>query len=162
MRKVVLGLLILFPILLTAQTELGPFLFMDGSKARNFTVDAVVGTGGLGLGLSAETPAPKFLQFLNFIPGYAMRYRLTGGDGVYGEATVLSRARYQPKRKYVGFVGLGPGVGLSFGKNFKVHPTVSVVLGADILLKKNYLFSVAVESAGMLTIGFGGHKNYGW
>jgi hypothetical protein len=160
MRRIALGLLILFPLLLTAQVELGPFLFMDNSKARNFTVDAVVGTGGLSLGLSAETPAPKFIEFLNFIPGYAMRYQLIYGGRIYGEATMIARARYQPERKYVGYIGLGPGLGLSFGKNFKVHPTVSVVLGADILLKDKYLLSVALKSVGILSIGFGVHKDY--
>jgi hypothetical protein len=161
MRKVALGLLILFPLLLTAQTELGPFRFMDNSEARNFTLDAVVGSGGLSLGLSAETSAPKFLEFLNFIPGYAMRYQLVYGGNIYGDATVISRARYQPRRKYIGYVGLGPGLGISTG-NFKIHPTVSVVVGADILLKDKYLLSVTLKSAGLLSIGFGIHKGYGF
>ncbi|MFC1583368.1 hypothetical protein ACFL4U_01670 [Candidatus Neomarinimicrobiota bacterium] len=161
MRRIALGLLILFPVLLTAQVELGPFLFMDKSKANNITLDAVVGSGGLGLGLSAEKPAPKFLEFLNFIPGYAMRYQVVYGGTIYGEATVIARVRYQPERKYVGYVGLGPGLGISTG-NFKIHPTVSVVFGADILLKDKYLLSVALKSVGILSIGFGVHKGYGF
>ncbi|UCH11560.1 MAG: hypothetical protein JSU61_06630 [Fidelibacterota bacterium] len=162
MRKVAVLAFCILPAVLTAQIELGPFKFLDGSPGYNITLDGVLGRGGLSLAVSAETPAPKFMQFLNFIPGYAMRYLVQVNDGIYGEATVLSRARYQPKRKIIGFVGLGPGLGISTGKKVRVEPTVSVVLGTDILIHEKYLISVAVRSRGLLTIGFGMHKKYGW
>ena len=163
MRKTTLLLLLLIPALACAQIELGPFVFLDKSKASNVTVDAVIGSGGLSGSVSAETPAPKALSFLDFIPGYATRYMVTiGGGGLYGEATVVSRARYQPKRKAVGFVGLGPGLGVSTKDAFKITPTVSVVVGIDYLINDKYLVSVAVRSVGLLTIGFGMHKGYGW
>ena len=117
----------------------------------------------MSLAVSAETPAPKFMQFLNFIPGYATRYLVqAGGGGIYGEAMVISRARYQPKRKIIAFAGLGPGLGVHTGKKVSVEPTVSVVLGTDILIHEKYLLSIAVRSHGLLTIGFGFHKRYGW
>ncbi|UCD38170.1 MAG: hypothetical protein JSW54_01410 [Fidelibacterota bacterium] len=162
MRKLAILIFLSLPVLLPAQIELGPFKFLDKSKGSNFTVDAVVHSGGLTAGVSAETPAPKFLKFLDFIPGYAIRYHLTIDDGIYGEATVLSRARYQPKRKFVGFIGLGPGLGVSGGKKTEITPTVSLVVGTDILISEKYLLSVAVRSVGELTIGFGLHKKYGW
>jgi len=163
MRKTTLLLLSLLPALAFCQIELGPFVFLDKSKAFNLTVDAVIGSGGLSVGVSAETPAPKALSFLDFIPGYATRYMVTiGGGGLYGEATVVSRARYQPKRKAVGFVGLGPGLGVSTKDGFKIAPTISVVVGLDYLINDKYLVSVAVRSVGLLTIGFGMHKGYGW
>ncbi|MBA7601184.1 hypothetical protein ES703_08251 [subsurface metagenome] len=162
MRKTTLILLLLIPALAFAQVELGPFVFLDKSKAYNVTVDAVIGSGGLSMGASAETPAPKALRFLDFIPGYATRYMVSIGDGLYGEATVVARARYQPKRKAIGFVGLGPGLGLATKKTLKIEPTVSVVLGIDYLINDKYLISVVVRSVGLLTIGFGLHKRYGW
>jgi len=162
MKKTPLLLLLLIPALAFAQDELGPFVFLDKSKAYNVTVDAVIGSGGLSIGASAETPAPKALSFLDFIPGYATRYMVTINGGLYGEATVIARARYQPKRKAIGFVGLGPGLGLATNKTVKIEPTVSIVLGIDYLINDKYLVSVVVRSVGLLTIGFGLHKGYGW
>ncbi|MFC1543533.1 hypothetical protein ACFL4K_03220 [Candidatus Neomarinimicrobiota bacterium] len=161
MKKVTL-LLIILPALLFAQTELGPFVFMDQSKAYNITLDAVIEGGGLAGSASAETAAPAALGFLNFIPGYATRYLFTVGDGVYCEAAVIARARYQPKRKSVGFIGLGPGLGVSTKHDLEFSPTVSVVLGMDYLINEKYVVSVVVRSVGMLNIGFGFHKSYGW
>lgn len=162
MKKTTLLLLLLIPALAFAQVELGPFVFLDKSKAYNVTVDAVIGSGGLSIGASAETPAPKALSFLDFIPGYATRYMVTIDGGLYGEATVIARARYQPKRKAIGFVGLGPGLGLATNKTVKIEPTVSIVLGIDYLINDKYLVSVVVRSVGLLTIGFGWHRRYGW
>jgi hypothetical protein len=165
MRKttLLLLLLLLIPALACAQIELGPFVFLDKNKASNVTVDAVIGSGGLSGSVSAETPAPGVLSFLDFIPGYATRYMVTiGGGGLYGEATVIARARYQPKRKAIGFLGLGPGLGVSIKDAFKITPTISVVVGLDYLINDKYLVSVVVRSVGLLTIGFGMHKGYGW
>ncbi len=164
MRKTTLLLLLLMiPALAFTQVELGSFVFLDKSKAYNVTVDAVIGSGGLSMGASAETPAPKALSFLDFIPGYATRYMVTIDGGLYGEATVIARARYQPKRKAIGFVGLGPGLGLATKKKtLKIEPTVSIVLGIDYLINDKYLISVVVRSVGLLTIDFGLHKRYGW
>ena len=161
MKKTTL-LLLLLPALLTAQTELGPFVFLDKSRASNITVDAVIGSGGLSGSLSAETPAPAALSFLDFIPGYATRYMILIDGSLYCEATVVARARYQPKRKAIGFLGLGPGLGVATKKTLKLEPTVSVVLGIDYLINDKYLVSVVVRSVGLLTIGFGLHKGYGW
>lgn len=162
MRKTTILLLSLLPVMAFGQIELGPFVFLDKSKASNITADAVLGAGGLSLGFSAETPAPKALQFLDFIPGYAIRYLVTIGDGMYGEATAVARARYRPKRKVIGFIGLGPGLGVATGKKREIEPTVSVVLGVDYLLNDKYLISVAARSVGLLTVGIGRHKKYGW
>ncbi len=162
MRKTTLLLLSLLPALAFGQIEMGPFVFLDKSKAFNLTVDAVIGSGGLSVGVSAETPAPKVFSFLDFIPGYATRYMVTIDGGLYSEATVVARARYQPKRKAIGFIGLGPGLGVATKKTLKIEPTVSVVLGIDYLIKDKYLVSVVVRSVGLLTIGFGLHKGYGW
>jgi hypothetical protein len=162
MRKVAVPIFCILSSVLTAQIELGPFKFLDKSPGYNITADAVLGRGGLSLAVSAETPAPKAVRFLDFIPGYATRYLVQAGDGIYGEATVIARARYQPKRKIIGFIGLGPGLGVSTGKKVRIDPTVSVVLGTDILIHEKYLVSVAVRSRGLLTVGFGVHKKYGW
>ncbi len=163
MRKTTLFLLLLIPALAFAQVELGSFVFLDKSEAYNVTIDAVIGSGGLSAGVSAETPAPKAFSFLDFIPGYATRYMVTIGDGsLYGEAAVVARARYQPRRTVIGFIGLGPGLGVATGKNVNITPTVSVVVGLDYLLHDKYLVSVVARSVGLLTISFGLHRRYGW
>ncbi len=159
MRPIKVLLLALLPVLTLGQTKLGSFTFLDGSRASNITLNFVLGGPGV-VGASAERAAPKALKFFDFIPGYAVRYFVTGGEGFYGEAAVISRARYEPKRKIIGFIGLGPG--LEVNKKLKVTPTVSVVLGMDYLFKDKYLLSIAVRSAGMLTVGLGFHKGYGW
>lgn len=159
MRLIKVLLLALLPVLALGQTKLGSFTFLDGSRASNITGN-IGWSGSIIFGGAAELAAPKALQFFDFIPGYAVRYFITGGDGFYGEAAVISRARYEPKRKVIGFIGLGPG--LNVNKKSKVKPTVSLVLGADFLLGEKYLLSLAMRSVGMLTVGLGFRKGYGW
>ena len=159
MRPIKVLLIALLPVLALGQTKLGPFTFLDGSRASNITLNFVLGGPGV-LGVSAERAAPEALQFFDFIPGYAVRYFMTGGDGFYGEAAVISRSRYEPRRKIIGFIGLGPG--LNVNNKLKITPTVSLVLGADFLLREKFLLSLAIRSAGMLTVGLGFHKGYGW
>ncbi len=159
MRPITVLLLALLPVLAPGQTKLGPFTFLDGSRASNIALNFVLGGPGV-VGGSAERAAPEALQFFDFIPGYAVQYFFTGGNGFYGEVAVISRARYEPKRKVIGFIGLGPG--LQVNRKLKVTPTVSVILGMDYLVKDKYLLSIAVRSAGKLTVGLGFHKGYGW
>lgn len=159
MRPMKLLLIALFPVLALGQTKLGPFTFLNDSQASNVVANLVLGEP-VSFGGSAERAAPGVLQFLDFIPGYATRYFITGADGFYGEIAAVSRARYEPKRNVIGFIGLGPG--LHVNAKLDIKPTVSVVLGADILIRDKVLISVAVRSAGMLTLGLGFHKGYGW
>ena len=159
MRPVKVLLIALLPVLALGQTQLGPFTFLDGSRASNITLNFVLGGPGL-LGVLAERAASEALKFFDFIPGYAVRYFMTGGNGFYGELAFISRARYEPRRKIIGFIGLGPGFNVN--KNLKVTPTVSLVLGADFLLREKFLLSLAIRSAGMLTVSLGFHKGYGW
>ena len=156
MRKSIFLVPLLLPILLLAQTELGPFTFMDQSRATVYSGEVVIGAGGLGLAASVEAPAPDFIQFLNFIPGLAARYFLAGGTSwLYVEGLVISRARFQPRPRIIGFVGLGPGIGLG-----RIGPTLSVVAGADFMVKDQYMITVTARSAGMLSVGFGRRRDY--
>ena len=162
MRKTTLILLLLIPALACAQIELGPFVFLDKSKASHVTFN--LGLGGpsaFAAGLAREAPAPRVLEFMNFIPGYAMKYTVayTYSGDLLVHASLITRARYQPRRKMIGVFGIGIGAKL-FGIEPKVYP--NLVLGVDYLLSDKYVLTAALESEGLLTIGFGMHKGYGW
>ncbi|MEE9161849.1 MAG: hypothetical protein V3U35_02660 [Candidatus Neomarinimicrobiota bacterium] len=145
--------------ILPAQTKLGPFEFLDHSEAAHFAVGAAVLGGPLALSLSAEVPAPRALQFFDFIPGYAVRYSAIAGDGLFLQGALITRARYQPNRKLVGVLGLG--LGLETGrKGPSVHP--GLVIGIDYLYSRRYVLSLAAGGLGKLTVGFGIHRGYGW
>jgi len=161
MRRLLL--LLILPAMAMGQIELGPFVFLDDSNARNMTLNINLGVDISG-GLSWERPAPEALKFFDFIPGYATRYFLAASaGGGYIDATVISRARYKPKRKIIGFVGLGPGLNVAVNKKaVEIKPTVSVVVGLDYLFSRKFLTHVSISSAGMLTLGIGSHKGYGW
>ena len=156
MIKSIFPAILLLPVLLVAQTELGPFTFMDEGSATVYSGEAVIGGGGLGLAASIEAPAPDFMQFLNFIPGLSARYFLGGGASwLYVEGLVISRARFQPRPRIIGFIGLGPGIGLG-----RVGPTLSVAAGADFMVKDKYMITITARSAGMLSVGFGRRRDY--
>ena len=155
MRKTTLLLLLLIPALAFAQVELGPFVFLDGSRAAHVTGN--LGLGG-AMGLAREAPAPKVLEFMNFVPGYAIKYTVAYTGDLLVHGSLITRARYQPRRKIIGVFGIG--IGAKIGKQFKPYP--NLVLGVDYLLNDKYLITAALESEGLLTIGFGLHKRYGW
>ncbi len=158
-HQLVWALLLLIPASGAAQVKLGPFTFLKNSKASVLTGNLVL--GGVGLyGVTAEIPPLGALSFFEFIPGYANRlFAVTDGSSIYGEVTIISRARYMPKRKVVGFIGLGPGLGIS-AKAF--DPTVSVILGVNYLLSDSFALTVDFRSVGLLTIGIGWHNGFGW
>ena len=158
MRKWLL-LMIALPLLAPAQTKLGPFTFLNDSRARNLTVNLAVGETLQGA-VSMEIPSLAPLAVFDFIPGYANRlFASTDGSSLYAEIMITTRARYRPQRKVIALMGLGPGLRIS-AKSFK--PTVSVILGIDYLLTGKYLLTADIRSAGMLTVGIGWHNGYGW
>ena len=158
-RNLGLAILVLIPTVATAQIKLGPFTFLEDSKASILAAGLVFG-GGVQAGITAEIPSLGPLTFFEFIPGYANRlFAASDGSSFYGEVAIISRARYMPKRKVVGLIGLGPGIKYS-GK--EIEPTVSVILGINYLLSDSYVLMLDVRSAGFLTIGIGWHNGFGW
>ena len=158
-HKLGLAMLVLIPAMGAAQVKLGPFTFLKDSQASLLTGNLVL--GGVGLyGVTAEIPPLGALSFFDFIPGYANRlFAASDGSLFYGEVAIISRARYMPKRKVVGLIGLGPGIKYS-GR--KIEPTVSIILGINYLLSDTYALSVDIRSAGLLTFGIGWHNGFGW
>ena len=158
MKKRIL-LTLLLPALMAAQTELGSFIFLDNSKAAHFTgLLGFSGSSEFTLGIAREAPAPKMLEFMNFIPGYAMKYTVAYSGDVLVHATLITRARYQPRRKIIGIFGIG--IGAEFGRGFTPYP--NLVLGVDYLLSDRCIVTAALEGGGLLTIGIGRHRDYGW
>lgn len=161
MKLTKLLIICLIPATAFSQIELGPFKFLDKSKAVAYTIEAALADGGFAPGLAIEKPAPELVEFLNFIPGYAARYFISGStSSIYVEGLVISRARYSPNRKIVGIIGMGPNASLD--KDLKFKPAISIVLGADYFVKDKYILSVMLKSPSMLTIGFGLRKGYRW
>ncbi|UCH63432.1 MAG: hypothetical protein JSU77_02975 [Fidelibacterota bacterium] len=159
MRKTSLILFSLMPAMALAQVELGSFVFLDGSRAAHITGNlGLGGSGAYAMGLSREAPAPKVLEFMNFVPGYAIKYTVAYTGDLLIHGSMITRARYQPRRKMIGVFGIG--IGAKIGKDFTPYP--NLVLGVDYLLNDKYIITAALESGGMLTIGFGLHKHYGW
>jgi len=161
MKKTTLLLLSILPLVAFGQIELGPFRFLDRGRATHVTGNLGLGSGGaLAVGFAREAPAPKFLEFMNFIPGYAVKYTLAYTGDLLLHGSLITRARYQPKRKLVGVFGIG--VGVRIDKKFSPYPYPNLVLGVDYLLNDKYIATIALEGGGLLTIGFGLHKGYGW
>ncbi len=159
MRKTAFLLTLMFPVIAFSQVELGPFRFMDGSRATHLTGNLGLGSGGpLAVGFAREAPAPEFLEFMNFVPGYATRLTVAYTGDLLLHGSLITRARYMPKRKVVGVFGIG--VGLSIGKEFKPYP--NMLLGMDYLINDKYVLTVSLEGGGLLTVGLGLHKGYGW
>lgn len=159
MRKTTLLLLSLLPALAFGQIELGPFVFLDGSSAAHVTGNLGFGNPGpFALGLAREAPAPRALEFMNFIPGYAVKYTIAYSGDLLVHASLITRARYQPQRKIIGVFGVG--IGAKLVREFTPYP--NLVLGVDYLLNDKYIITAALEGGGLLTIGFGPHKHYGW
>ena len=153
-RKLGLAILVLIPTVAAAQIKLGPFTFLEDSKASILAAGLVLGDGGLA-GITAEIPSLGPLTFFEFIPGYANRlFMASDGNSFYGEVAIISRARYMPKRKVVGLIGLGPGLRISSGAK-SIDPTVSVILGINYLLSDSYVLTLDIRSASFLTIGIG-------
>ncbi len=161
MRKTTLLLLSLLPALAFGQIELGSFVFLDGSRAAHVTGNlGLGGSGAFAMGLAREAPAPRVLEFMNFIPGYAIKYTVAYTGDLLVHGSMITRARYQPRRKIIGVFGIG--IGAKIGKKFKPYPYPNLLLGVDYLLNDKYVITTALEGGGLLTIGFGLHKGYGW
>ena len=161
MHRLIIVMSCLLPVGLTAQTDLGPFRFLDRSRATNYTASAVLGgaTGPWALGISTERPAPKAVQFLDFIPGYAVKYSLIVSKGVFIQGAFISRARYRPNRKLVGSLGLGLGLSLTSSKpGFPAN----LVVGLDYLYNEKYVLSIASVGQSQLAFGIGLYRGYGW
>ena len=161
MKLTKLLIICLIPAAGFSQVELGPFKFLDKSNAVAYTLEAVLADGGFAPGLALEMPAPKLVSFLNFIPGFAARYFVSGSThSLYMEGLVISRARYTLDRKIIGIIGMGPNAFLD--KNLKFKPAISIALGADYFVRDKYIISVMLKTPSMLTIGFGLRKGYRW
>lgn len=161
MKLTKLLIICLIPATAFSQVELGPFKFLDKSNAVAYMLEVALADGGLAPGLAIEMPAPKLVDFLNFIPGYAARYFVSGStQSLYVEGLVISRARYTPDRKIIGIIGMGPNAILD--KDLKFKPSISIALGADYFVQDKYIISVMLKSPSMLTIGFGLRKGYRW
>ncbi|MFB0516888.1 MAG: hypothetical protein ACETWG_09860 [Candidatus Neomarinimicrobiota bacterium] len=158
MRNTAVLFLSLLPVMVFGQTELGPFQFLDNSRATHVTGNLGLGSPDLAVGFALEAPAPKVLEFMNFIPGYATKYTIAYSGDLLLHGSLITRARYQPKRKIVGVFGIGAGA--SIGKKFKPYP--NLVLGVDYLINDKYITTVTLEGGGLLTFGFGLHRGYGW
>ncbi len=158
MKKCILFILIL-PALMAAQTELGSFVFLDDSRATHLTgLLGLSGASDFTLGIAREASAPELLEFMNFIPGYAMKYTIAYSGDLLLHASLITRARYQPRRKVIGVFGIG--IGAEFGRGFTPYP--NIVLGVDYLLSDRWIVTAALEGGGLLTIGLGRHRDYGW
>ena len=155
MRPSLVLLMMLLPVTGSAQTELGPFRFLNDSQAQVLTGGLIIGSGPLGL--SVELPAPAKLKFLDFIPGYAAKLTVTGADGFVVEGAILSRVRYMPDRRIIGWVGLG----ISLGFDTKLPFIPLPILGVNYLYTDKIVFSVGAAGRGLM-IGVGLHRGFGW
>ncbi len=112
--------------------------------------------GGGPVAASVELAPPKALKFLDFIPGLSIKATATFADGYVLEGAVLSRARYMPERKIIGWVGLGISLGFSTGPAF----TVSPVLGMDYLYSEKIILTIGATGRGLM-LGVGLHRDFG-
>ncbi|MFC1481057.1 hypothetical protein ACFL6E_02280 [Candidatus Neomarinimicrobiota bacterium] len=160
MRTRLLLLFTLVPMLLFAQIELGPFRFLSKNAGKAYTGGIMLfGGSSLSPALSAELPAPKFLGFLDFVPGYAMRYTAIVDKNVFLQSAFISRARYKPNRHIVGQLGIGLGVNIKPKGEVTFKP--DIMIGVDYLLNEKYVISSALVGGGLL-ISFGFHNSFGW
>ncbi|MCK4577509.1 MAG: hypothetical protein KAU50_01885 [Candidatus Marinimicrobia bacterium] len=150
--------IICLPVLGSSQTKLGPFTFLDDSKARAYTAGVSLGGGGaVSYGGAVELKAPRLLQIFNFIPGYAFQVSAVKTDGVFIQGAFLSRARYTPKRKIIGKLGIGLGANLTSKFRFNA----GLLVGVDYLVTNKYVLSAAFVGDGLL-FSAGLHKGFGW
>ncbi len=156
MRPSLVLLMMLLPVSGSAQTELGPFRFLNDSQAQVLTGGLILFGPSL-LGASVELASPQLLSFLDFIPGQAVKATIAAPDGVLVQAAVISRARYMPQRKIIGWVGIA----LSLGVAKKVDFGAGIVLGADYLLTDKYVVSVGALGGGLM-VSIGLHRGFGW
>ena len=156
MRPPLVLLMMLLPLTGSAQTELGPFRFLNDSKALALTGGLIL-FGSHPAGVSVELASPQLLNFLNFIPGQAVKATIAAPDGVLVQAAVISRARYMPQRKIIGWAGIA--LSLSVAKNTDFN--AGIVLGADYLLTDKLVVSVGALGGGLM-IGVGFHRGFGW
>ncbi len=156
MRPPLVLLMMLLPLTGSAQTELGPFRFLNDSKAQALTGGLIL-FGSHPAGVSVELASPQLLNFLNFIPGQAVKATIAAPDGVLVQAAVISRARYMPQRKIIGWAGIA--LSLSVAKNTDFN--AGIVLGADYLLTDKLVVSVGALGGGLM-IGVGFHRGFGW
>lgn len=155
MRLSLFLLMMLLPLTGSAQVELGPFRFLNDSKAQAFTGGYILGPSPVGA--SVELASPQLLSFLDFIPGQAVKATIAAPDGVLVQAAVISRARYLPQRKIIGWVGIA----LSLDVAKKVVFDADIVLGANYLLTDKLVVTVGALGGGLM-IGVGLHRGYGW
>ncbi len=156
MRPSLVLLVMLLPLTVSAQTELGPFRFLNDSKAQALTGGLILFGPSL-LGVSVELASPQLLKFLDFIPGQAVKVTIAAPDGVLVQAAVISRARYMPQRKIIGWLGIA----LSLGMAKKVNFGAGIVLGVDYLLTDKLVVAVGAQGGGLM-IGVGLHRGFGW
>ncbi len=156
MRPSLVLLVMLLPLTVSAQTELGPFRFLNDSKAQALTGGLILFGPSL-LGVSVELASPQLLNFLDFIPGQAVKATIAAPDGVLVQAAVISRARYMPQRKIIGWLGIA----LSLDMAKKVNFGAGIVLGVDYLLTDKLVVSVGALGGGLM-IGVGLHRGFGW
>lgn len=155
MRLSLFLLMMLLPLTGSAQVELGPFRFLNDSKAQAFTGGYILAPSPVGA--SVELASPQLLSFLDFIPGQAVKATIAAPDGVLVQAAVISRARYLPQRKIIGWVGIA----LSLDVAKKVVFDADIVLGANYLLTDKLVVTVGALGGGLM-IGVGLHRGYGW
>ncbi len=161
MKYKLLSMLTFMPVLMFAQIEIGPFRFLTKNAGKAYTAGVVLG-GGSSLAspaISAELPAPKFLGFFDFVPGYAMRYTAIVDKSIFIQTAFISRARYKPNKKIVGLLGIGLGVDIDLDGKFKFDP--DILVGADYLLGEKIIISTAFVGGGLL-ISLGMHNSFGW
>lgn len=156
MRPSLVLLMMLLPVSGSAQTELGPFRFLNDSQAQVLTGGLILFGPSL-LGVSVELASPELLSFLDFIPGQAVKATIATRDGVLVQAAVISRARYMPQRKIIGWLGIALSIGGAKNVNFNA----GIVLGADYLLTDKLVVSVGAVGEGLM-IGVGLHRGFGW
>ena len=160
MRHRLLLLSTFLPVLMFAQIELGPFRFLSKNKGKAYTGGIMLfGGSSLSPALSAELPAPKFLGFFDFVPGYAIRYTAIIDKDIFLQSAFISRARYKPNRHILGQLGIGLGVNIK--PNWKVAFKPDIMIGADYLLNEKYVISTAFVREGLL-VSFGLHNSFGW
>ncbi len=156
MRLSLVLIMMLLPLTGSAQVELGPFRFLNDSKAQALTGGLIL-LGPSPFGASVELASPQLLSFLNFIPGQAVKVTVAAPDGVLVQAAVISRARYMPQRKIIGWVGIALSLDVAKNANFGA----GIVLGADYLLTDKYVVSVGALGGGLM-ISIGLHRDFGW
>lgn len=160
MRQRLLLCFVFLPLLVSAQIELGPFRFLSKNAGTAYTAGVLLGGGSsLSPAISAELPAPKFLGFFDFVPGYAMRYTAIIDKSVFLQSAFISRARYKPNSHIVGHVGIGLGLGINPDRKVSFEP--DIMIGVDYLITEKMIISGGLVGSGLL-VSIGLHNSFGW